>query len=117
MGTVITVTGLAVTLVGNVLFIPVYGYMACAYSFLTSAIVMTLLCYAGGQKYDPAPYRWMAAIVYISLGVIAIKSGPILASIQIPLLISQNIGFICILAYIIFKEFSWKNGKPSIALK
>jgi hypothetical protein len=21
------------------------------------------------------------------------------------------------LAYIIFKEFSWKNGKPSIALK
>jgi hypothetical protein len=40
-----------------------------------------------------------------------------LASLQIPLLISQNIGFICILAYIIFKEFSWKNGKPSIALK
>jgi hypothetical protein len=59
----------------------------------------------------------MAAIVYISLGVIAIKSGSILASLQIPLLISQNIGFICILAYIIFKEFSWKNGKPSLALK
>jgi hypothetical protein len=59
----------------------------------------------------------MAAIGYIALGVLAIQSGSILASLQIPLLISQNIGFICILAYIIFKEFSWKNGKPSIALK
>jgi O-antigen/teichoic acid export membrane protein len=117
MGTVITLTGLAVTLVGNLLFIPIYGYMACAYSFLTSAIVMTLLCYVGGQKFDPAPYRWMAAIVYISLGVLAIQSGSILANLQIPLIISQNIGFICILAFIFFKEFSWKNGKPSLVLK
>jgi O-antigen/teichoic acid export membrane protein len=117
MGTVITVLGLVVTLVGNVLFIPVYGYMACAYSFLASSIVMTLLCYVGGQKFDPAPYRWMAAIGYIALGVLAILSGSIFASLQIPLLISQNIGFICILAYIIVKEFSWKNGKPSLALK
>ena len=117
MGTVITVTGLAVTLIGNILFIPVYGYMACAYSFLVSAMVMTLLCYVGGQKYDPAPYRWMAAIVYISLGVIAIESGTVLSRLEIPLLISQNIGFICILAYIFIKEFSWKNGRPSLALK
>jgi O-antigen/teichoic acid export membrane protein len=117
MGTVITVTGLAVTLIGNVMFIPVYGYMACAYSFLTSAIVMTLLCYVGGQKYDPAPYRWMAAIVYISLGVLAISSGALFAKLEIPMIISQNIGFICILAYIFIQEFSWKNGKPSLALK
>jgi O-antigen/teichoic acid export membrane protein len=117
MGTLITVTGLAVTLIGNVLFIPIYGYMACAYSFLTSAIVMTLLCYVGGQKYDPAPYRWMAAIVYISLGVFAIASGALLARLEIPMIISQNIGFICILAYIFIQEFSWKNGKPSLALK
>lgn len=117
MGTVITVTGLAVTLIGNILFIPVYGYLACAYSFLISAMVMTLLCYVGGQKYDPAPYRWMAAIVYISLGVIAIESGTVLSRLEIPLLISQNIGFICILAYIFIKEFSWKNGRPSLALK
>ena len=117
MGTVITVTGLAVTLIGNVLFIPVYGYMACAYSFLTSAIVMTVLCYVGGQKFDPAPYRWMAAIVYISLGVLAITSGALLSRLEIPMIISQNIGFICILAYIFIQEFSWKNGKPSLALK
>ena len=117
MGTVITVTGLVVTLIGNVIFIPIYGYMACAYAFLASAIVMTLLCYIGGQKYDPAPYRWMAAIVYISLGVLAIQSGAFFASVGLPPIISQNIGFICILAYIIFQEFSWKNGKPSLALK
>jgi hypothetical protein len=59
----------------------------------------------------------MAAIGYISLGVMAIQSGSILASLQIPLFISQNIGFICILAFILIKEFSWKNGKPSLALK
>ena len=117
MGTLITVTGLAVTLIGNVIFIPLYGYMACAYSFLASAIVMTLLCYIGGQKYDPAPYRWMAAIVYISLGIVAIESGAFLSRVEIPLIISQNIGFICILAYVFFKEFSWKNGKPSLTLK
>jgi hypothetical protein len=91
--------------------------MACAYSFLASAIVMTILCYVGGQKYDPAPYRWMGAIVYISLGVLAIESGSVLSHLEIPRIISQNIGFICILAYIIFQEFSWKNGKPSLARK
>jgi len=91
--------------------------MACVYSFLASAIVMTILCYVGGQKYDPAPYRWISAIVYISLGILAIESGALFSRLQIPQIISQNVGFICILAYIILKEFSWKNGKPSLALK
>jgi hypothetical protein len=51
------------------------------------------------------------------LGVIAIESGAFFSHLEIPKLISQNIGFICILAYIFIKEFSWKNGKPSLALK
>jgi O-antigen/teichoic acid export membrane protein len=78
VGTIITLIGLGVTLLGNILFIPVYGYMACAYSFLASSMVMTVLSFIGGQKYAPAPYRWKSDLGYLALGGFCIYVGGLL---------------------------------------
>jgi O-antigen/teichoic acid export membrane protein len=114
-GTLITLIGLAVTLVGNILFIPSYGYMACAYSFLASSIVMATLCYLGGQKYSPTPYRWKSDLFYILLGSILIYGANTLSDIQVlPEFLAQNVAVIGLLAFVLGREFSWKTGKPKL---
>lgn len=111
-GTIITLIGLAVTLLGNIVFIPHYGYMACAYSFLASSIVMTVLSFIGGQKYAPAPYRWKSDLGYLILGGISIFVGS-LTWISIPL-VTANLGLIIVIVFIGLYEFRWQSGKPHL---
>ncbi len=118
MGSFITLIGLALTITGNILFIPIYGYMACAWSFLFSSFVMMSLCYLGGQKYDPTPYRMGAGFVYILVGIGCIWVGPYLAkSLQWNAFLMENVGLMFLLAYIAMKEFSWKKGRPQMIEK
>ena len=118
MGSVITLIGLALTITGNILFIPIYGYMACAWSFLFSSFVMMILCYLGGQKYDPTPYRMGAGFVYILIGIGCIWVGQYLAvSLQWNSFLMENVGLMFLLAYIAVKEFSWKKGRPQMIEK
>ncbi len=114
-GTLITLIGLFVTLIGNILFIPSYGYMACAYSFLASSMVMTVLCYLGGQKYSPTPYRWKSDLFYILLGAILIYGANAFSNTGvIPEFLAQNLAVIGLMAFVLGREFSWKTGKPKL---
>ncbi|QHT71362.1 lipopolysaccharide biosynthesis protein [Rhodocytophaga rosea] len=74
-GTYITLTGAAITVIGNMLLIPVFGYMGCAYTFLLSCIVMTVLCYTLGNKYYPVPYDIKSAVTYIISAALLIYIG------------------------------------------
>lgn len=115
LGTIITLIGFAITIAGNVLFIPKFGYMASAYAFLASAFFMTLLCLISGQKYDPAPYKIISGVIYIALGGLVILSPRYLNNELLPKIITQNVGIILFAFFVILKEFNFKNGK--IALK
>ncbi|MEZ0538494.1 polysaccharide biosynthesis C-terminal domain-containing protein [Fibrella arboris] len=64
-GTIITAVGLAVTFGLNWLLIPILGFMGCAWAFLISSVVMTVMCYVLGEKYYPVPYDLLAAAGYI----------------------------------------------------
>ncbi|MCX6236353.1 MAG: polysaccharide biosynthesis C-terminal domain-containing protein [Bacteroidia bacterium] len=50
------IIGAIITIVLNVLFIPVLGYMACGYAFFAASFVMTVISYIVGQKYFPVKY-------------------------------------------------------------
>jgi O-antigen/teichoic acid export membrane protein len=71
----ITLAGLLVTAVVNVVFMPRYSYWASAFGHLASYLVMFILSAVLGAKYYPIPYKWgrLAAIfglmgaVYIGL--------------------------------------------------
>ena len=64
-GTLISVVGATVTVAGNVLLIPVMGYMGCAVAFLISSFVMLALCYWLGEKHYPVPYDVRSAVGYV----------------------------------------------------
>ncbi|GAB2523480.1 lipopolysaccharide biosynthesis protein [Spirosoma aerophilum] len=64
-GTLITVVGVVVTIVLNLVLIPMIGYMGCAVAFLLSSFVMMAMCYLLGEKYYPVPYHVGSAMGYI----------------------------------------------------
>ena len=63
----ITLSGLAVTALVIVLFMPKYSYWAAAYGHLASYLVMFAISAILGAKYYPIPYRWgrLAGIVLL----------------------------------------------------
>jgi O-antigen/teichoic acid export membrane protein len=63
-GSIITFVGLGVTVLFNVLLIPLMGYMGCAIAFLISSFVMMAFCYLLGAKYYPIPYDVVSAAGY-----------------------------------------------------
>ena len=71
MAIYITLSGLVVTVVVNVLFMPLYSYWAAAFAHLASYLVMFIVCAVLGQKYYPIPYRWgrIAGMIVLMLGI------------------------------------------------
>jgi O-antigen/teichoic acid export membrane protein len=71
MAIYITLAGLAVTIVVNLAFMPLYSYWAAAFGHLLSYLVMFIVSAVLGQKYYPIPYRWNRIIsFFIFIGVI-----------------------------------------------
>ena len=66
----ITLAGLVVTAVVNVVFMPRFSYWASAFAHLASYLVMFILCAALGAKYYPIPYNWKRiGAVFVLMGV------------------------------------------------
>jgi O-antigen/teichoic acid export membrane protein len=65
MGTIITLGGVVVTIVGNYLLIPVAGYTGSSIAALLCYLSMTIACYSLGQKYFPVPYTIGKDLGYI----------------------------------------------------
>ena len=63
----ITLAGLLVTTVVNVVFMPRYSYWASAYGHLASYLVMFILSAWLGARYYPIPYKWKRILGYFLL--------------------------------------------------
>ena len=63
----ITLAGLLVTVVVNVIFMPKYSYWAAAFGHLASYLVMFFISAILGQKYYPIPYRWGRLLLFFVL--------------------------------------------------
>ncbi|HTF80561.1 MAG TPA: polysaccharide biosynthesis C-terminal domain-containing protein, partial [Cytophagales bacterium] len=59
--------GAVVTIIGNIILMPKYGYIAAAWVTLTCYGSMAALSYGLGQKYFPVPYNVTKICVYITL--------------------------------------------------
>ena len=71
----VTTSGLVVTTVINVVFMPMYSYYAAAWGHLASYLVMFLISAVLGAKYYPIPYQWkrLGAVILVMLGVFALS--------------------------------------------
>ena len=67
----ITLSGLIVTAIVIVLFMPKYSYWAAAYGHLASYVVMFVISSILGAKYYPIPYRWTRlAGIFVLMGTV-----------------------------------------------
>lgn len=73
VGAYITLAGVIITVAINFIFIPVYGYTACAWATFFCYGSMMVMSYIWGQKVYPIPYAWKKLCAYIVI-VVAIYS-------------------------------------------
>lgn len=64
-GTYFTIIGMVITIILNIILIPILGYVGCAITFAISSFIMMVLCYYYGQKYYPIPYELSSVITYL----------------------------------------------------
>lgn len=69
IGAWITIIGALVTLGINFAFIPVFGYVACAWATFLCYGSMMVVSYIWGQKEYPVPYAWKKLIAYMIIVV------------------------------------------------
>ncbi len=69
-GAVFSGIGCAVLLVVNILFVPKYGYMACAWGGFAGYGVAMLTSYFVGQKYYPLKYPLKDVAAYVVMAVV-----------------------------------------------
>jgi len=74
-GAYITVFGCLLTVAGNLLFVPRYGYMAAAWTSFVSYFLMMLVSWALGQKYYPMKYDMKSALFYTILTMVVFVIG------------------------------------------
>jgi O-antigen/teichoic acid export membrane protein len=78
-GTYISFGGAAITILFNLLLIPVLGYMGSAIATLICYFSMSLVCYLLGNRHYPIPYPVKTIVGYILLA-----TGLVLAALYVP---------------------------------
>jgi O-antigen/teichoic acid export membrane protein len=71
-GTYFTIIGMVITVILNIILIPILGYVGCAITFAISSFIMMVLCYYYGQKYYPIPYEISSVVTYLIIAGIFI---------------------------------------------
>ncbi|MBX3165327.1 MAG: oligosaccharide flippase family protein [Bacteroidetes bacterium] len=69
-GAIISVFGAVITIVINVMFVPKFSYVACAWATLAAYAGMMLLSYFLGQKYFPIKYNLRAMTIYTVISIL-----------------------------------------------
>jgi O-antigen/teichoic acid export membrane protein len=69
-GIFITGAGALITVVLNVIFIPLYSYFACAWIHLLTNFFMLIITYYFGQKFYKIQYDVKNIVIYICLGLL-----------------------------------------------
>lgn len=69
-GTYISWGGAVITLVLNLILLPVYGFMVSAWATLAAYVFMFLLSWYLGQKYYPIPYKWKKIMFYLTMVIV-----------------------------------------------
>ncbi|MCE1197410.1 MAG: polysaccharide biosynthesis C-terminal domain-containing protein [Marinilabiliales bacterium] len=108
-GALFSIIGSVITLVINVIFIPHLGYLASAYGFFVSTLVMTLVSYYYGQKYFPVPYELKKLGLYF---LVAIALYVIILLVKMDRLL-YTLGFRTLL-FSVFLFFIWRNERSDL---
>jgi len=68
-GMYFSIIGAIITIVFNIVFIPIIGYMASAWATLIAYALMTIISYIFGKKYYSVPYKLKKLLIYILFSI------------------------------------------------
>ena len=110
-GAFISIGGAILTITINWIFIPTYGYWACAWATLIVYTAQMIASYILGQKYYPIKYNLRKFFFYLilTLALFFICKGLAIESLSVRLIVHN----LCIAAFV---WFAWKLEKPTKAL-
>jgi len=74
-GALISMIGAGITIVLNILWIPVFGYVGSAWATFICYFSMMVICYFMGMKYYPITYHVKRALTFSSLAMILFIAG------------------------------------------
>ncbi|MBQ9362379.1 MAG: polysaccharide biosynthesis protein [Bacteroidaceae bacterium] len=94
-----SLSGCAVLLAVNLLFIPQYGYMACAWAGVAGYATSMLLSYFVGQQKNPIPYPLGSIAGYVAMAAL-FYSGMVYFSDRLPLMARLSVNTLLIILYL-----------------
>jgi O-antigen/teichoic acid export membrane protein len=101
-GAWITIIGAAITVVINFIFIPHFGYMACAWATFFCYGTMMVISFTWGQKEYRIPYPWKKLVAYIVIVVMLFFAHRGITALWSSTLLSLSVGALLIIAYLWF---------------
>ncbi|MDR1673504.1 MAG: oligosaccharide flippase family protein [Bacteroidales bacterium] len=103
-GLLIASTGAAVSIAGNWLLIPLWGYHASAWMHLVCYVVMIAITWRLGAKYYPIPYNLKKIFCYTAIALCLYGLASIISIKNIPLNIVKNTVFFAMFAFLIERK-------------
>lgn len=88
--------GCTVLITVNVVFVPTYGYMACAWAGVAGYATAMLLSYFVGQKYYPIAYPLRDIFIYIVVAALLFVAVDTMNNSSLPVWVSAGINTLCI---------------------
>jgi len=100
-GAYITLAGVAITFAINYVFIPTYGYIACAWATFLCYTSMMVISFRWGQKHYYIPYKWKKLLAYIVIVLLLFGIQSIVAWFV------GNLSLQMLTATLLFGIFTW----------
>jgi O-antigen/teichoic acid export membrane protein len=120
-GAYITLIGAAITILLNILLIPVLHYLGAAIATFACYLVMMILSYYWGQKYYPVPYAKKKLISYLVLVSLIVGLHRLILLAYSPLWFSLLTGLLLLAGFVYFvskvEEKEWKKGMERKSIK
>jgi O-antigen/teichoic acid export membrane protein len=108
-GAYLAIFGAIITIVLNLILIPIYGYVGSAWATLICYVSMTLLSFYWGQKYYKVPYHILNAVFYFVLALaLYFLSIYIRPDSQMLVYLVNSGFFVLFIAVFTIKEKAWK---------
>ncbi len=69
-GAMISTIGAVITILANIVLVPIWGYTGSAWATLICYVSMAVICYAMGAKYYPIPYQVKRLMGYVGFALV-----------------------------------------------
>jgi len=114
-GAVMSIIGCAVLLTINIVFVPRYGYMACAWGGFAGYAVCMVLSYFLGQHYNPTEYPLKSIFGYFALAMALFAA---MSVIKTPnMWLSMAVNTLLLMVYLAFVAYNEKDITSAVLKK